>query len=108
MMTLKILFHMDVKWGSRPFDPPAFATDFKSTSTLFLRTWDWFVGKLELEPWKLNSTRASRKFCSTEKPLLHYIVRQSWFPVLTSAVAFPARTSQPNVVPHFPRSFANS
>jgi len=22
------------------FDPPAFATDFKSTSTLFLRTWD--------------------------------------------------------------------
>jgi hypothetical protein len=48
---------------------------------------DWFVGKLELEPWKLNSTRASRKLCSTEKPLLHYIVRQSWFPALTSAVA---------------------
>jgi hypothetical protein len=26
------------KWRSRPFDPPAFATDFKSTSTLLTRT----------------------------------------------------------------------
>src|SRR6266513_1348656 len=33
MMTLKILFHMDVKWGSRPFDELTFATDSMWTRT---------------------------------------------------------------------------
>ena len=50
--------------------------NLKSMWTCAFHKWDCLPATIELETWKTNSTWASTKFCSTEKPLPHYIVRQ--------------------------------